>query len=64
MGPFIQFEEIPTDATRRTKIWRVRSAGSGTVLGQVSWFAHWRRYTFTPEAGMVFDAACLSEVDT
>lgn len=59
---FLNFEELPTEAARRTKIWRVSSRTTSIVLGFVRWFPHWRKYTFIPEAGMVFDASCLHEL--
>jgi hypothetical protein len=47
---------------RRTDLWRVWSLQEAIYLGEVSWFAHWRRYTFRPVADTVFDAGCLREV--
>jgi hypothetical protein len=33
-----------------------------TSLGVVSWFASWRKYTFSPIAGTTFDQGCLAEI--
>lgn len=46
-----------------TKRWTVFSAqGAGVELGIVSWFAPWRRYTFSPKSETTFDQACLGEL--
>lgn len=55
---FLTYSEVHTKGV--TKRWQVLS--SGTLLGFVSWFAHWRRYTFYPMPQTVFDASCLRDV--
>lgn len=49
---------------RKTDLWRVWSLQGGTYLGEVSWWAHWRKYTFRPIADSVFDGDCLREIAT
>ncbi len=64
---FLDFRE--TKDTGRTKVWAVSSVGHH--LGEVRWFAGWRRYTFVPTATVdadggvrtvLFDAECLREL--
>jgi hypothetical protein len=50
--------------TGKTGIWNV-AIGVGTgyeILGEVRWYAPWRRYTFFPADRMLFDVACLEEI--
>ena len=58
---FITFAQQEPDPRKVTNDWIVR-ASAGVRLGSVSWFAAWRRYTFKPDAGGVFDAVCLREI--
>lgn len=58
---FLLFGEATVEG-RKTKTWNVRSAMGGNLLGMIEWWAPWRRYTFKPLAGTVFDAACLREL--
>ena len=46
----------------RTTVWWVRSLANESHLGEVRWYAPWRRYTFWPASGSIFDSACLNEV--
>jgi hypothetical protein len=51
---------IQTRDTGKTRVFSVFSGAVG--LGDVSWYAPWRRYVFFPGAETLFDAACLKEV--
>lgn len=55
-----QIEDRPKD--RKTDLWRVWSLQGGAYLGAVSWWAHWRKYAFRPNADCVFDGDCLHEI--
>jgi len=37
---------------------------AGLLLGEVRWYAPWRRYVFAPASATVFDAGCLAEIRT
>jgi len=50
----------PTPASHRTRRWAVSSQGH--ELGEVRWYAPWRRYAFYPVGGTLYDAACLAEL--
>lgn len=59
-GIHLTFELQPRgDRARRTERWTV-VAQEEVRLGEVRWYAPWRRYTFHPDADMVFDAECLT----
>jgi hypothetical protein len=57
--PSLDFEMIGTTKSGLTKIWDVKS---GVLLGQVKWFANWRRYCFYPAGGTLYDAVCLRQI--
>lgn len=46
----------------KTKRWTIKSTQNGCKLGQIKWYAAWRKYCFLPEEGTVFDAKCLLEI--
>lgn len=45
-----------------TRIYSVRSRHCGNLLGHVKWYAQWRQYVFFPDANMIFDPKCLTEI--
>lgn len=45
----------------KTNIFAVQTLDGG-VLGRVSWFGPWRKYTFSPVPNVTFDANCLDEI--
>lgn len=61
-GEYVDFEEQPMRASRKTKMWLVCSKTSGGALGTVKWYSQWRRYCFFPEACSLFDTKCLREI--
>ena len=56
---FIQVSSPPQVKTRR---WEARTKDERTVLGNVRWYAHWRRYVFFPEANTLYDQNCLWDI--
>jgi hypothetical protein len=58
---YLVFTDAGKSPSGKTKRWGVGNT-SGTVLGWISWYAPWRKYTFTPGPGMTFDSVCLSEI--
>jgi hypothetical protein len=58
---FINFENIGLSDSGKTQKW-LASSTTGSVLGEVRWYAPWRRYVFYPRSETVFDAACLGEL--
>lgn len=59
---YLTFVDSPQEPGKVTKCWVVKSGEQGLVLGGVSWFAHWRRYTFAPCPNIVLDATCMTEL--
>ena len=57
---YLRFVEAPSPG-RVTRIWEVHSRG-GSWLGRVSWYAQWRRYTYSPAWPQHLDAACMREL--
>jgi hypothetical protein len=47
--------------TGKTWIWDVDAKAGGT-LGQVKWFGRWRKYSFFPAAGAIFEEVCMREI--
>jgi hypothetical protein len=47
---------------RKTAIWLVASKYGGDPLGYVKWFARWRKYSFFPADGCVFEGTCMREL--
>lgn len=46
----------------KTLIWTVRSTIDNDIIGEVRWFAHWRRYCFFPLPNKILDAECLTQI--
>ena len=57
-GVHLTFELQPKPKKRKTEIWTVVAQGE-VRLGDVKWYAPWRRYTFHPDAETLYDAECL-----
>lgn len=60
---WIEFDPSGSSASGKTQVFVVRPKHSVVPLGQVRWYAPWRRYCFTPVEG-TFDAACLRDIAT
>jgi hypothetical protein len=54
----------PDDPRAKTKRYFVRSREDETLLGEIRWHSPWRRYSFHPAPGTLFDAQCLGDVQT
>ena len=50
----LEFPMKGSSATGLTHIYEVRSAHTGVLLGEISWYARWRRYAFFPDGGSLF----------
>lgn len=58
---YLKFEIQPADPSKKTRKWFVLG-GNGDKIGEVLWYAHWRRYTYAPGGPQVLDATCLLEL--
>jgi len=60
---YLTFQPLPPTLERKTAIWEVFSGPNrSTRLGQVRWYAPWRRYCYSPAGPQWLDATCLVEV--
>lgn len=59
---YLSFHKHPSCATRKTEIWDVLNGGNQNLLGQIRWYAPWRRYCYSPAGPQWMDATCLQEV--
>lgn len=58
-GTYVSFWRTGQSPSGKTIIWKV---GNDVLLGQIKWFAAWRRYCFYPEPETVFEQICLREI--
>lgn len=60
MLKWIDIEEVGD--TGKTKRFGVFAKDGRSPLGEISWFGRWRRYTFKPFAGTVYEQQCLRDI--
>ena len=60
MSDYIEFVDERPSKSGKTRIWTVISWRKIT-LGEIRWYAQWRRYTYYPNDGsaIIYDADCL-----
>lgn len=58
---FLAFDLRPRPAERKTDVWSVSSNWTGARLGEIRWYAPWRRYCFAALEGatVLLDAQCM-----
>ena len=57
---YLTFIELEPKA--KTKVFEVRNKQFNSWLGNVKWYAPWRKYCFFAADGIVFDAVCLENI--
>lgn len=62
MADYITFTEVHD--TGKTKVFNVNPIASTDLLGKITWYSAWRRYTFMPEDKTIFDSKCLADITT
>lgn len=60
-GTYIYFRFFSHSESGRTAMWRVLTKDDG-LLGEIRWFARWRKYSFYPADDCVFEQVCLREI--
>lgn len=60
-GTYIKFRNCGPRPGNKTCDFEV-STDRGDVLGIVKWFGRWRKYSFFPEAGTLYEETCLREI--
>ncbi len=58
---YVKFRYRTVSKSGKTKIWKV-VALDNLNLGDIRWFASWRKYAFFPLGGTVWEQDCLREV--
>ena len=61
IGKYLKIEFFEKSATGKTDIYYVFNH-SGEKLGEIKWYAHWRKYVFYSEGGIIADDLCLSDI--
>lgn len=59
MARYLNFNE--TKDTGKTKCWDVKSL-DGLKLGEIKWYASWRKYCFFTMPNCIFDIKCIKEI--
>lgn len=62
MPKYINFIEQPIKSPRKTKVWGVRSKGTGEMIGGIKWLSGWRKYAFFPNMETVYEEICLRDI--
>lgn len=60
MAKWIAFSQIPS--VGKTEVWQVVANQGGHKLGTIKWFGQWRKYSFFPENGTVFETECMKDI--
>jgi len=53
---------LPPRRGRKTRVYEVRAASDGALLGTISWYAPWRQFAFAPQPNAVWSRDCLTDV--
>lgn len=59
---WIKFILSGSSESGKTKIWRVINKDNDQILGRIKWFARWRKYSFFPLTGTVYEKDCLRDI--
>lgn len=53
---------VPAAPKAKTKVWWILNRYDHGHLGWIAWYSHWRKYSFTPNGGSVYEEKCLREI--
>lgn len=59
-GKWIRFEL--KEKKPKTNVYVVIANDRDILLGEIRWYASWRKYTFMPEPNTVYETKCLSDI--
>ena len=62
VSKWIQFVHDGSSESGKTSVWTVITNEGYTPLGQIKWFARWRKYAFFPHTNTVFEEDCLRDI--
>lgn len=60
MAKWIEFQECISYG--KTKVFDVVSKESSFVIGQIKWYSPFRKYSFFPKDGTVYEQTCLNDI--
>ena len=60
MAEYIEFKEIPSN--KKTNTYQVLSKEGAGVLGEIKWYAPWRKYSFFPATNTLYETKCLTDI--
>lgn len=60
MAKYIEFKEVPSN--KKTSTYQVVSKEGAGVLGEIKWYASWRKYSFFPAANTLYETKCLTDI--
>ena len=65
-GDYIRFSLQDTGVQKEGEdpqtTWQVTAKKDGFTLGEVKWFARWRKYVFCPAPDCLFEEVCLGDI--
>ena len=60
-GKWIYIDCLCSSKSGKTKIYQVM-ADTGQHLGDIKWYASWRKYAFFPEPNTLYEQDCLRDI--
>jgi hypothetical protein len=61
-GRWITFRLTTITPSRKTSVWEVVTQDGGVVIGHVSWWGAWRKYSFFPAPNTLYEPTCLRDI--
>lgn len=61
-GKWIEFVEQLSGKYRKTKIFGVVNKDTKAVIGIISWYGPFRKYSFFPSQNTVYETTCLKDI--
>ena len=58
---FIRFVRLDRPKKHKTDIVQILNSND-ELLGEIKWYANWRKYCFFPSSDVLFDAICLENI--
>ena len=59
----LRFEDVfVSDRKIKTKKYQIFNIAWDNYLGEIKWYAPWRKYCFYPGDSTVFDSKCLQDI--
>ena len=62
MSKYLRFQLI--EQKPKTKVVAVQSKTHPVRLGVIKWWNTWRQYVFLPDTGTIFNAECLTDIQS